>query len=614
MDLLPLITPIHIVRHGLRKRVLSTRFARASLNVVNNITPVNVTTPAAAEAATPDVAAVAAEAPLPAPSPAVLPVELVEGEDGYTQGYVAGAVNQWRYRPKTFDGRRHINNIARNPVPANGVKYWRFHNGVDIAGRRGTPIKAVADGEVVMAAPVGTNGRDSYGNVVVIYHPAQEIYSLYAHLDTIAPPFVRVSRSRNLAQFASPRIVSGGTYTPVAVRAGDVIGTMGNTDCEGVHLHFEFNVVRNGKAYPASLDRNRGLIPDVFVNEADAPPGYRSSRSRPTEIDESKTISQNPIRVFRELFGLTLPVGRNIIEGALPDEEVDDAATFPGDEGENANLVPLRPIPPEPTEAPEPGATPPPPATTGHIDHSSTRRLLARWTLMQDHWYQHNLEYVSGTITMRGAPEIRVGYRLDLPDRNCSYYIEGVSHNWTYGQPMTTTLHVTRGQPNNPHPVYVLPALKGFNATDTQRKVSSRLSTYFIVPDPQSVRRSIKTQRTPENMALANIMGVAGRSSPFFNEVDTSGDANSVSARYNEKIVESVMGSSDPTFEDQMRAIQADLDSALARSLPGVDEALGSLRQAANTTTGVTTNPASAAESANLAAEFNFLTSPGGVR
>ena len=619
MDLLPLVTPIHIVRHGLRKRVLSTRFARASLNTVNLTTPVNVTTPAAAAAATENAAAVAAVPSPPALGTPVLPVDLVSGASGFTQGYVTAA-NQWWYRSKPFNGTRHVNNVPQNPVPANGVPYWRFHNGVDIAGTRGTPVKAVADGEVVLAAPVGTRGRQGYGNIVVVYHPSKDLYSVYAHLDTIAAPFVITSRSNRLATFASARITRGGKYRPVTVRAGDVIGTMGSTDCEGVHLHFEINRVKNGRMFPSGTDRDRGITPDIFKNAADATaagPRFRSSTSRPETPNERSTISQNPVRVLREAFGLTLPVGRDIIDSALPDADVDPAATFPGEEAEDYN-VPELPVTPTPASStPDPAAAPSLPRSTGHIDHASTRRLLARWTLLQDHWYQHNLEYISGSITMRGAPEIRAGYRLDLPDRNSSYYVEGVSHNWTYGQPMTTTLHVTRGQPNNPYPVYVLPALRGFNATPTQRKVASRLGTFFIIPDPPSVKKSIKLQRNAQQ--LTDVSDAASRSSPLINEVDTSGNADSVRARYNETVVESVMGSADLTFEEQLQAIQADLDSALANALPILDAALtelfdGANAPLANTTTGLATNPAASSEASNLASEFNFLTSPRGVR
>lgn len=130
------------------------------------------------------------------------------------------------------------------------------------------------------------------------------------------------------------------------------------------------------------------------------------------------------------------------------------------------------------------------------IDSALTREQIIRWALLQDHWYQHNLEYLSGRIDMRGAPEIRVGYRLDLKERNMSFYIENVTHSWSFPDKMTTTLQVTRGQPNNPYPGYVLPKIESMHPTPSQRiSGKSRLATYFVSPDPIAVRRSMVLNR-----------------------------------------------------------------------------------------------------------------------
>lgn len=549
MDLLPIITPTHIVRHGLRTRRLTTRFARNSLETANRIAPQDSPPPAAQDSPPP-------AAPAPTPSAATfLPVALVTAGDRYTQGYVTPE-NQWWYRRKTFDGIRHVNNLSSNPVPASGTRYWRYHNGVDIAAPRGTPVVAVRDGKVVMAAPVGTNGRNGYGNIVMIYHEADDIYSLYAHMDSIASNLLTASRSRRLATFTSERVIRGGQYVEADVRAGDQIGTVGATDCEGVHLHFEFGVVRNGRVYPSASDRV-ALIPDVFRDAATASPGFRVSTGQPTNPSESETISQDPVRVFRERFGGTiLPVGENAADAVLPVDDPPEAATFPGDEAEipNAPEVPVAPTE-ESTEEDE-GESTDRNYTPVSVDTPGTRRLLARWALLNDHWYQHNLEYLSGSIEMRGAPEIRVGYRLDLPDRNLSFYVEGVTHNWSYGQPMTTTLHVTRGQPNNPSPIYVLPFLETFGSTSTQRVTGSRLSSFFIVPDPLSVRRALKLQRRATDDPTPQFQGVASRASPDINEVDSPGDSGTVAARYNEVIVEASYGEGDFDLEAAIAASQ----------------------------------------------------------
>ncbi|CAM5557437.1 hypothetical protein LSPH24S_07116 [Lysinibacillus sphaericus] len=55
----------------------------------------------------------------------------------------------------------------------------RFHYGVDLANKTGTPIWASADGVVSYAAPLS-----SYGNVVILTHSINgQIYTtVYAHL------------------------------------------------------------------------------------------------------------------------------------------------------------------------------------------------------------------------------------------------------------------------------------------------------------------------------------------------------------------------------------------------------------------------------------------------
>lgn len=92
--------------------------------------------------------------------------------------------------------------------PRNGRT--RQHNGIDLAGDRGTPIHATADGVVIFA------GRQrGFGNLIKIRH-AFGVETLYAHLNRI-----RVKVGDKVAQ-------------------GDRIGDMGNTGrSTGTHLHYE---------------------------------------------------------------------------------------------------------------------------------------------------------------------------------------------------------------------------------------------------------------------------------------------------------------------------------------------------------------------------------------
>lgn len=127
------------------------------------------------------------------------------------------------------------------------------------------------------------------------------------------------------------------------------------------------------------------------------------------------------------------------------------------------------------------------------VDNAGTRTKLIRWALMVDHWYQHNIEYLNGTITTRAFPEVRVGYRLDIRDRNESYYVEGVNQQWRYPETMLTTFTLSRGQRNDNFPIYVKPQVPGmFGLRDDQ----GRLAEIFRVLDPPAVLRNAEATLT----------------------------------------------------------------------------------------------------------------------
>ncbi len=92
--------------------------------------------------------------------------------------------------------------------------YAHFHTGLDLAGPRGTPIVAAADG-VVAVAEVSTVG---YGDHIILAH-ADGLLTLYGHLDVM--------------------LVQPGQI----VKAGQVIGLMGSTgNSTGPHCHFEVRI------------------------------------------------------------------------------------------------------------------------------------------------------------------------------------------------------------------------------------------------------------------------------------------------------------------------------------------------------------------------------------
>ncbi len=112
-----------------------------------------------------------------------------------------------------FGGQRIMNNVPKNP-----------HQGMDIATKEGTPVKASGDGQVVLAYP------DLFysGNMVVIDH-GFGLQTIYAHLKDI-----NVKRGD-------------------MVKKGDVIGSVGKTGrVTGPHLHWGASL-RNVRFNPAVL-------------------------------------------------------------------------------------------------------------------------------------------------------------------------------------------------------------------------------------------------------------------------------------------------------------------------------------------------------------------------
>jgi murein DD-endopeptidase MepM/ murein hydrolase activator NlpD len=134
----------------------------------------------------------AAQAAAPAPAPA--PAGPVQGES--SSGFI------WP--------------VSGPVVSPFGMRWGRMHEGIDIAAPAGVPIRAAADGNVILAAP--TSG---YGNYTCIDHGGG-LSTCYAHQSSYA-------------------VTSG------SVQQGTVIGYVGCTgSCFGDHLHFEVRI--NGGA------------------------------------------------------------------------------------------------------------------------------------------------------------------------------------------------------------------------------------------------------------------------------------------------------------------------------------------------------------------------------
>ena len=135
-----------------------------------------------------------------------------------------------------FDSQRSL--LAATPTiwPVRGWVTSRFghrrspftgtlqlHEGIDIGARKGTPVKASADGIVIYAG-----WKQEYGRMITLDH-GYGFRTRYGHLDTL-------------------HVRSG-----QRVKRGGIIGTVGNTGKRtGPHLHYEVrlnNVPTNPKTY-----------------------------------------------------------------------------------------------------------------------------------------------------------------------------------------------------------------------------------------------------------------------------------------------------------------------------------------------------------------------------
>jgi murein DD-endopeptidase MepM/ murein hydrolase activator NlpD len=97
-----------------------------------------------------------------------------------------------------------------------GPRWGGFHNGVDVAAPLYTPVRAAANGQVVVAGKPFLAFGDT-ATIVIIAH-GKGFATLYAHLNDERPPIVRVGQM---------------------VKAGQQIAFNGTTGWStGPHVHF----------------------------------------------------------------------------------------------------------------------------------------------------------------------------------------------------------------------------------------------------------------------------------------------------------------------------------------------------------------------------------------
>lgn len=195
-----------------------------------------------------------------------------------------------------------------------GPRDGGFHRGIDLAGRKGTPIYAVADGVVVAAQDEGVQG---FGGWIVLSHiiEGREYSTVYGHMDP------------------------GGVQVKVGerVQAGQQIAVMGNSgQSTGPHLHFE---LWNGNRLAAGS----ALDPLPWVNDA-AEPGSAAAKGQqagegryPWTSVQTARAGQvvavgRHMRAPREAIEIALAVG--LVESGmrnLASQNVPESLNYPND-------------------------------------------------------------------------------------------------------------------------------------------------------------------------------------------------------------------------------------------------------------------------------------------
>jgi len=130
---------------------------------------------------------------------------------GWAQRYGYGALLVWPLEGPITQGFGPTDFRLEPARCFQGTCYAHFHDGIDIAAPVGTPVRAIAAGQVTIA------GRMLDGAVVVQIEHRPDVVSIYGHLEP------------ELAVRAGESVV-----------AGQVIGSVGLTGLTtGPHLHFE---------------------------------------------------------------------------------------------------------------------------------------------------------------------------------------------------------------------------------------------------------------------------------------------------------------------------------------------------------------------------------------
>jgi murein DD-endopeptidase MepM/ murein hydrolase activator NlpD len=138
--------------------------------------------------------------------------------------------------------------------PYKGINYNGYHPGTDFRGAPGTPVKAIADGEVTRVASAIPGNPGALGWYTIIKHPTLNVRSVYVHT-------------------AQPQVAVG-----QQVKAGQQIAVLTKPAWVPSHLHLE---VQRGDS--RVLDSKGGPVP--FVGRYTTPKGNRGYVIKPEDLN-----------------------------------------------------------------------------------------------------------------------------------------------------------------------------------------------------------------------------------------------------------------------------------------------------------------------------------------
>ena len=311
---------------------------------------------------------------------------------------------------------RLTSKYGRRKDPVSG-KAGTMHNGIDLAAPLGTPIPAVGDGVV---RDIGYNKIS--GHWIEIQH-SNGLVTRYQHCNTKPTPLKGDS-----------------------IKRGQVIAEVGKTGkATGPHLHFE--VKKNGKSVDpmpyiqgssstGKGDKGDGIEKNTIskVDMSKVLPGldFNASyeKAKQNIKDYGGAISKEGNDRLRKNYG------EHIYEDLFKDETtriLENKNFFDFAMEESKTEQKEREDNLEKEFSPYVGGG------------SGSGAVISQKTVNLFNWNIHNNEMENGTIKVIGKVDYKIGTRLYVKETDMEYYIENVSHLFTYNESWTTSLQVTRG-------------------------------------------------------------------------------------------------------------------------------------------------------------------------